>query len=174
MPKSASLVTTHSSTAAPRAGLSRFFKRPGLEERAGQVLFPDELTGLDTWELCRASLPWPFWSRVFLFIPVRAELVRHVMSVLQHGVDLKHGQQCSVSMYFIHLKFLCSPPRSTLTFFTLGFLSGFVSCRQIHLTRHFSHAHVITCISHCMAQDEPPNVSVCALHSIFMPSMMCV
>ena len=24
-----------------------------------------------------------------------------------------------------------------------------------------------------MAQDEPPNVSVCALHSIFMSSMMC-
>ena len=49
-------------------------------------------------------------------------------------------------------------------------------CRQIHLTRHFlmQFAHLITCISHCMAQDEPPNVSVCALHSIFMSSMMCV
>ena len=35
-------------------------------------------------------------------------------------------------------------------------------------------AHSITCMSHCMAQDEPPNVSVCALHSIFMSSMMCV
>ena len=35
-------------------------------------------------------------------------------------------------------------------------------CRQIHLTRHFS-----------LAQDKPPNVSVLALHSIFMPSMMC-
>ena len=36
---------------------------------------------------------------------------------------------------------------------------------------HF--AHLITCISHYMAQDEPPNVSVCALHSIFISSMMC-
>ena len=34
-------------------------------------------------------------------------------------------------------------------------------------------AHLITCMSHCMAQDEPPNVSVCALHSIFMSPMMC-
>ena len=34
-------------------------------------------------------------------------------------------------------------------------------------------AHSITCISHCMAQDEPPNVSVCALHSFFTSSMMC-
>ena len=34
-------------------------------------------------------------------------------------------------------------------------------------------AHWITCISRYMAQDEPPNVSVCALHSIFMSSMMC-
>ena len=34
-------------------------------------------------------------------------------------------------------------------------------------------AHLINCLSHCMAQ-EPPNVSVCALHSIFMPSTMCV
>ena len=32
--------------------------------------------------------------------------------------------------------------------------------RQIHLTRHFlmQFTHLITCISHCMAQDEPPNV----------------
>ena len=35
-------------------------------------------------------------------------------------------------------------------------------------------AHLITCMSHCMAQDEPPNVSVCALHSIFISCMMCV
>ena len=34
-------------------------------------------------------------------------------------------------------------------------------------------AHLIACVSHCMAQDEPPNVSVCALHSTFMSSMMC-
>ena len=41
-------------------------------------------------------------------------------------------------------------------------------CRQIHLTRN-------VCVhTHCTAQDEPPNVSVCALHSIFMSSMMCV
>ena len=29
------------------------------------------------------------------------------------------------------------------------------------------------CISHCLAQDEPLNVSVCARHSFFMSSMMC-
>ena len=48
-------------------------------------------------------------------------------------------------------------------------------CRQIHVTRHFLMriACVWLCESHHMAQDEPPNVSVCALHSIFMPSMMC-
>ena len=63
--------------------------------------------------------------------------------------------------------------------------------QTLHTSRHMAHvplrvdrytshviflmqfAHLITCISHCMAQDEPPNVSVCALHSIFMPSMMC-
>ena len=43
-------------------------------------------------------------------------------------------------------------------------LSECTSCRQIHLTRHFLMQ---------FAQDEPPNVSVCALHSIFMSSMMC-
>ena len=48
-------------------------------------------------------------------------------------------------------------------------------CRQIHLTRHFSHAVCLfSDISHCMAQDEPPNVSAARTHSIFMPSMMSV
>ena len=42
-----------------------------------------------------------------------------------------------------------------------------------HVILLMQFAHLITCISHCMAQDEPPNVSVCALHSIFMSSMMC-
>ena len=51
------------------------------------------------------------------------------------------------------------------------------NCRQIHLTRHFSHALLHTqsdVRTHCMAQDEPPNVSVCARHSILMSSMMSV
>ena len=34
-------------------------------------------------------------------------------------------------------------------------------------------AHLITCISHCMAQDEPLTVSVAPTHSIFMSSMVC-
>ena len=38
-----------------------------------------------------------------------------------------------------------------------------------HVIFLMQFAHFITCISHCMAQDEAPNVSVCAHHSIFMP-----
>ena len=44
-------------------------------------------------------------------------------------------------------------------------------CEQIHLTRDFFSCTLHT---HCMAQDEPLNVSVCEFHSIFMSSMMCV
>ena len=75
-------------------------------------------------------------------------------------------------------------------------------CRQIHLTRDLldtfilvrtshcgsrcrttclhktcsstcHHMSIRNCISHCMAQDEPPTVSVARTHSIFMTSMMC-
>ena len=49
------------------------------------------------------------------------------------------------------------------------YVDGYTS----HVIFLMQFAHEITCISHCMAQDEPPNVSVCALHSIFMSSMMC-
>ena len=56
-----------------------------------------------------------------------------------------------------------------------------IHCNRRGVDRYTSHvifllqfAHVITCRSHCMALNEPPNVSVCALHSIFMPSTMCV
>ena len=42
-----------------------------------------------------------------------------------------------------------------------------------HVIFLMQFAHLITCISHCMAQDEPPNVSVCARQSTFMPSTMC-
>ena len=42
-----------------------------------------------------------------------------------------------------------------------------------HVIFLMQFAHLITCISHCMAQDEPLNVSVCALHSFFMSSVMC-
>ena len=47
-----------------------------------------------------------------------------------------------------------------------------IRCNRRGVNRYTSHviflmqfAHLITCISHCMAQDEPPNVSVCALSS---------
>ena len=38
-------------------------------------------------------------------------------------------------------------------------LSG---CKRIHLTRHFfmQFPQIMSCISHCMAQVEPPKVSV--------------
>ena len=57
------------------------------------------------------------------------------------------------SDFFATIGFAYSRWRSTVT-------DG--GCRQIHFTRHFlmQFAHLITCISHCMAQDEPPNVSV--------------
>ena len=64
-------------------------------------------------------------------------------------------------LFFVTVGFVYSRWRSTVT-------DGW--CRQIHLTRHFSHAHctrLILCISHRMAQ-----VSASARHSLFMPSMV--
>ena len=68
---------------------------------------------------------------------------------------------------------------SDLLFVTVGFVySRWRSTVTDGVDRYTSHvkflmqfAHSIKCISHCMAQDELPNVSVCAL---LMSSMMCV
>ena len=43
--------TTLSSTVEPRACIISYFQKPGLQERAGEVLPMDEPTGLDTWDL---------------------------------------------------------------------------------------------------------------------------
>ena len=53
---------------------------------------------------------------------------------------------------------------------------------RLHVDRNSSHvfflmyfARLIVCSHHIVVQDEPRlNVSLCAFHSIFMPSMMCV
>ena len=71
-----------------------------------------------------------------------------------------------VIFFCVTVGFVYSRRRSTVT--DLG-----VDRYTSHLFFLMHFAHLITCIPHCMAQDEPPNVSVCALHSIFMSSMIC-
>ena len=51
---------------------------------------------------------------------------------------------------------------------------GGVDRYTLHVIFLMQFAHLITCTSHCMAQEEPPNVSARAFHSILMSSMMCV
>ena len=72
-----------------------------------------------------------------------------------------------VIFFFVTVGFVYSRWRSTVT--TVG-----VDRYTSHVIFLMQFAHFITCISHCMAQDEPPNASVCARHSILMPSTMCV
>ena len=74
MLRTPSLKTTLSSTVSPRADFTFIFNqsyRSVLEKFSSQIYLREW-----TWDLSPASFSWAFWSRVCLFILVRAELVR--------------------------------------------------------------------------------------------------